>query len=229
MFWRNVVSVSLFTSNESDPKRYYSEVVTTRRIGPKHHNKDGVVVTTADVAGGHGRRRDRRRYYSRSYENKPSILHGYWNKFIGALTGNRRRRRHGDREIHRARNIRRAIRTAQRVRNGRSYGDMNKLHKHRHRRPHQDGHGGGVNVLVANLSGHHGRTPWFHDPHRTAHPHSGLQHIILGYLTGNRKRRDKGRAIMAAVAEERRRQRQLRRDDMSAIGRQHRTRVGRWV
>jgi len=184
-------------------------------------------VTTADVSGGRGRRR---RYYSNSYENNPSMLHGYWNKFIGAITGNRRRRRHGDRELQRARTIRRAVRAAQ-GQDGRSYGNINKLHKYRHRdRRHDHRHGGnGTNVVVADVSGYQGGPPWFHDTHRTAHPYNGLQHVILGYLTGNKQRRDRGRAIMAAVEEERRRQRQRRMDDLHSIGRKHRARVGRWV
>ncbi|KIJ57098.1 hypothetical protein M422DRAFT_62936 [Sphaerobolus stellatus SS14] len=193
------------------------------------HGHGGATVINADAPRERRRRRrrksdrDRRDYFD---INHPSTIHGLWNKFLGSITGNSRRKRHGDREVRRARQVRQAMRIAGKVQDAQAHGYRNKLKKRFsfHRRRHHD-RDHAPQVVVAQDTGN-GRRPWMHH-HRAPGPHTGRWDIFMGTITGNRERRSVGRALLAATQEHRRAEKRRRRDDMSDMARRYRER-GRW-
>jgi len=184
----------------------------------------GATVVTPDAPREHRRRRHSshsHRYYD---PDRPSTFHGFWNRVLGALTGNSRRRRYGRREMRDASGIRKAKHIAQDVQ---ERGHKNKLRKFRLRRKHHDRHHHRDEPIIINQDTGNGRRPWMHH-HRMPTPYSGYGNLILGYLTGNRQKRMIGSAMVAASREQRRAERQRRHDDLSDIGRDYRRGGRRW-
>lgn len=235
--------------------RYYEEPAQVSMSQKHHHQKEPIVIqgevisprplngatTVMDTTrarpvrqGRSNRRRqthdrDRRRYYSKDYQQNPSVLHGMWNKFIGAITGNSRRKRHGEREIRHAKRIREALRIAKNLETkdvaDPQYGGYsgNKLRKSQRRTfgggQHHHHHGHQDPVFVsADPAYDSGGPPWMHHHNRTPSPMQGVHHVILGWLTGNKQRRRIGKAMMLAAEEDRRRERESRRNEMREVG-----------
>ncbi|GJJ07078.1 hypothetical protein Clacol_001277 [Clathrus columnatus] len=234
--------------NGSDT-RYYEEPVQIRTGG--HRSQKGPIIIEGEILnpvpatrsfrnlGGRTSRRprrstrdnrDRRRYYSKNYQQNPSVMRGIWNKVIGTLTGNRRRKRHGEREIRHARRIKEALRIARQLdrqdaARDAEYGrpGMNKLRKSQrqtygtnghHHHHHQD-----PVFVSADPAYGSSQPPWMHDHRRTPSPLQGLHHVIIGWLTGNKRRRRIGKAMMMAAEEDRRREREIRREEMREVAR----------
>lgn len=184
-----------------------------------HHIHHGTTVVAENIPSGrghsdHGRRthvttsRDQQRYYY----NDPSTIHGLWNKILGTVTGNRRLRRHGDREMRKARQRRHALR----VQRDHATGHMTKLRKIQNRHDHKEP------VVIAADSGRgQGRTPWLHYKNRALPPYHGMQHRILGFFTGG-ERRAMGEAMAVAAEEDRKRERRRRREESKELGRRYR-------
>lgn len=234
--------------NGGSDTRYYEEPV---RISMRHRNRkepiviEGEIVSPTEMvdtrATRHGhrtattrrrrRRGDRPRYYSRDYQQNPSVLHGMWNKFLGTLTGNARRKRHGEREIRHAKRIREALRIAKRLEAqdaaadghyGHGYGG-NKLRKSQRRMTYGNGrhHHQDPIFVSANPVFGSGGPPWMHHYGRTPSPMQGFHQVVLGWLTGNKQRRRIGKAMMMAAEEDRRRERERRKDEMRDMGRRN--------
>ena len=64
--------------------------------------------------------------------------------------------------------------------------------------------------------------PYLH-PHRTKHPHYGLSHRVIGFLTGNKQRRDRGKTMRDIAHRERMAARRKKRKDLKAFGHAMRT------
>ncbi|KAF8476514.1 hypothetical protein JB92DRAFT_3050450 [Gautieria morchelliformis] len=189
-----------------------------------HGHRGNTTVIAADVPNGHGHaiHATSSRDYHRYYRDDPSTVHGLWNKVLGTLTGNRRRRRHGDREMRKARERRDALRIARGVQRDHTTGHLTKLRKFRdsHRRRHHDHQ----EPVVITQEGRRERTPWLHHHHRSLPPYHGMHHTIMGFFTGGKERRARGKAMAVAAEEERRRERRHRRKEMEDLGRRYRTR-----
>lgn len=151
-------------------------------------------------------------------------MHGLWNKFIGTITGNRRRWRHGDREMRKARDKREALRVARRVQRVRDGGHLSKLQKFRERRSRRRHNRDDPIVISQDTGTSRRRTPWMHHKHRTLPPYHGMHHSIMGFFTGRKDRRAMGQAMAAAAEEERRRERRRRNEELRDMGRRYRER-----
>ena len=212
----------------SGPQVITPTVINGTVIGGGH---DGTTVINADAPRERRRRRrrrdsDRDRYFD---SNNPSALHGLWNKFLGAITFNSRRRRHGDREMRRAKERRHALRLGEHVQDLQESGYRNKLKKRfrRKQRHHDHSHHQAAAQVIVAQDGGNGRRPWMHH-HRAHPPYVGMGDMVLGFMTGNRDRRALGKALYIAANEQRKMERQRRRDEMSHLGREYRKRKRRW-
>jgi len=154
----------------------------------------------------------------------PSRMHAVWNQFRGRIMGNEQLIRKGNREARRVVAYKKALAEAQARQTARRQArerERGKKQFHlpffnkRHYKSHYYADG-----TVEIRERHH---PFLHPHHKTKHPHYGIGYQVAGFLTGDKRKRDKGKTMRDIAHRERTIARRRKQKELKAFGHAMRT------